>query len=122
TDRLADAVAVLRPPLQGPEDEHVERALEQLEALVGGLFGHSRRQSTATDVERLRLVPSARAGSPEGLRYVPERAGSPEGLRYEILRRRGQCSAGLQACRQRLGRSAGLQACRQGWDVAQALR
>ena len=56
-DGLADAVAVLRPPLEGPEDEHVEGALEQLQAPVVGVFGHRRRQSTALDVERLRLVP-----------------------------------------------------------------
>jgi hypothetical protein len=35
-DRLADAVAVLRSPLQGPQDEHVEGALEEFEALVVG--------------------------------------------------------------------------------------
>ena len=45
------------PPLEGPEDEHVERALEQVEAAIVGSFGHSRRESTALDVERLRLVP-----------------------------------------------------------------
>src|SRR5262249_2681996 len=32
-DGLADAVAVLRPPLEGPQDQHVERALEELQAL-----------------------------------------------------------------------------------------
>ena len=35
-DRLADAVAVLRSPLQGAQDEHVEGGLEELEALVVG--------------------------------------------------------------------------------------
>ena len=32
-DRLADAVTMLRAPLQGSQDEHVERALQQLEPL-----------------------------------------------------------------------------------------
>ena len=58
---LADAVAVLRAPLEGPEDEHVERALEELQALVVGRLGHSRRQSTTLDVEALLLVPQASA-------------------------------------------------------------
>ena len=57
-DRLADAVAVLRAPLQGPQDEHVEGALEEFQALVVGGFGHSRRQSTALDVDCLRPVPA----------------------------------------------------------------
>ncbi len=33
------------PQLQGPEDKHVERALEELQAPFVGLFRHSRRQS-----------------------------------------------------------------------------
>ena len=45
-DRLADAVAVLRAPLQGPQDQHVERALKQLEPLGIGCFGHICRRST----------------------------------------------------------------------------
>ena len=45
-DRLADAVAVLRAPLQGPQDQHVEGALEQFEALGIGCFGHICRRST----------------------------------------------------------------------------
>jgi hypothetical protein len=45
-DRLADAVAVLRPPLQRPQDQHVERALEEFEP-VAGAFAH--------DVDILRL-------------------------------------------------------------------
>src|SRR5262249_39244267 len=57
-DGLADAVAVLGTPLQGPEDEHVEGALEQLQSLAVGVFGHGCRQSTALDVGRLRLVPA----------------------------------------------------------------
>jgi hypothetical protein len=32
---LADSVAVLGPPLQGPEDKHVESPLEELEVLFG---------------------------------------------------------------------------------------
>src|SRR3954465_509105 len=56
-DRLADPVTVLRPPLEGAEDEHVERALEKLQPLVFRAFGHSRRQSTALDVGCLRRVP-----------------------------------------------------------------
>jgi len=33
-------VAVLRSPLQCPQDEHVERALEQFQALFIGLASH----------------------------------------------------------------------------------
>jgi hypothetical protein len=33
-DSLADAVTVLRAPLQDPQDQHIERALEEFEALV----------------------------------------------------------------------------------------
>jgi hypothetical protein len=47
------------PPLQRPEDQHVERALEQFKAVGVALFTHSRRQSTAIDVGCLRLVPRA---------------------------------------------------------------
>ena len=46
-DRLADAMAVLRPPLERSENQHVERALEQFEAAFVGRLGHSRRRSTA---------------------------------------------------------------------------
>src|SRR5262249_48149953 len=56
-DRLADAMAVLRSPQQRPQDEHVEGALEELQATVVGSLGHSRRRSTALDVDGLRLVP-----------------------------------------------------------------
>ena len=57
-DGLADAVAVLGPPLQGPKNEHVEGALEELQAPVVGSLGHSRRRSTALDVGHLQLVPT----------------------------------------------------------------
>src|SRR5205085_960499 len=56
-DGLADAVAMLGPPLQSPEHKHVKGAMEELQALFVGVSGHSRRQSTALDVGRLRLVP-----------------------------------------------------------------
>src|SRR5262249_46668841 len=55
---LADAVTVAGTPLQGPEDEHVERALEELEAFAFGVSGHRCRQSTALDVGCLRPVPA----------------------------------------------------------------
>ena len=46
-DGLADAVPVLRAPLQGPQDEHVEGALEELQAAVVWVLGHGCRESTA---------------------------------------------------------------------------
>jgi hypothetical protein len=33
-DRLTNAVAVLASPLEGSENEHVERSLEEIQALV----------------------------------------------------------------------------------------
>ena len=57
-DGLADAVAVLRAPLQGAQDEHVQGALEQFQAPFVGVLGHGRRESTPLDVDRLRHVPS----------------------------------------------------------------
>ena len=44
-DVLADLVAVRVPVQQGPQDEHVERALQQVGALFCFLFCHG-RQST----------------------------------------------------------------------------
>ena len=42
-------VAVLRPPLQGAEDQHVEGAVQQVGARVGpgGVQGHGYRESIA---------------------------------------------------------------------------
>ena len=40
TDRLADPMAVLSSPDQGSQNEHVEGALEKLEALIVGRLGH----------------------------------------------------------------------------------
>src|SRR5215831_17695897 len=59
TNGLTDAVTVAGTPLQGPEDEHVEGALEELEAFAFGVFGHRGRQSTALDVECLQPVPAS---------------------------------------------------------------
>src|SRR5262245_55809577 len=56
-DRLADAVAVLRAPLKGPEDQHVERSLEQFEALFVGASGHDVDSLQPFDENRLQLVP-----------------------------------------------------------------
>src|SRR5262245_32570823 len=55
-DGLADPVAVPGPPLEGPKDQHVQGALEELEARIVGGSGHGRRCSTTRYVERLRLV------------------------------------------------------------------
>src|SRR5262249_38292947 len=46
-DGLGDAVAVLRPPAEGFEDQEIERALEQLDAvLVARGLRHGCRQTT----------------------------------------------------------------------------
>ena len=63
-DGLADSVSVMGPPLQGPEDKHVEGSLEELQALFVAVFGYSRRQSRALDVGCLRLVPCSQIQSP----------------------------------------------------------
>ena len=53
--------AVLWPPLQGPQNEHVERPLKKLQAPVVARLGHSRRKSTALDVGDLQLVQLVRS-------------------------------------------------------------
>src|SRR5688500_2990821 len=55
-DRLTNAVAMVRSPLQGSKNEHVEGSLEELQVLVVSVFGHSCRRSTALDVGRLLQV------------------------------------------------------------------
>src|SRR5262245_64576769 len=54
-DGLADAVAMSRAPLQRAEDEHVERALQQLEAAVVGRLRHGSRHPTSLAVDCLLL-------------------------------------------------------------------
>src|SRR6266542_133645 len=63
-DRLTDAVAVLRPPAKGLEDEHVQRSLEQLDPVaVPRRLWHGCRHSTpkAGDCLRPDVPRSARA-------------------------------------------------------------
>ena len=47
-NRLADSVAMLRSPLEGAQDKHVQRPLHQFNTiLIGFVFGHPySRQST----------------------------------------------------------------------------
>src|SRR5260370_23212040 len=48
-DRLAYSVSMLRPPLQGPENQHVEGALKKFDAvLIASSGSHGRRHSTTT--------------------------------------------------------------------------
>src|SRR5262249_43290966 len=88
-DGLADAMAVLGPPLERSKDEHVERALEELKTPVIGAGCHSRRQSTALDVGWLRVVRNLRSWSLAGTDrshniQAPGRAVSSEARRRRI--------------------------------------
>jgi hypothetical protein len=46
--------------LQRSQNQHVEGPLQELETRVVGVFHHGRRESTALDVDCLRLVRTAR--------------------------------------------------------------
>src|SRR5438128_8510705 len=69
-DRLRDPVAVARPPLQRPQDEEAERALQQLDPVLTLTGGHGCRDSTAVEVACLH--PIGTHGESAGARVAVE--------------------------------------------------